>query len=931
MDFKKIANEYRPIPFWSWNEKLDVNETRRQVGLMKEAGIGGYFMHARGGLLTEYMGEEWFDNVTAAVEEGETLGMDSWAYDENGWPSGFGDGKVLELGEDYHIKNLTYIKTENYTGAPEKVLLVRDGYTYYYNVNELYVDLLNPAVTDAFIEVAYEPYRTRYGKRIAGFFTDEPQLLRTVGYPWSIVTRDEFLKTYGYDLVEVIPSLFFEVGDYKKVRFDYWKMTTELFSKNYFKRLYDWCEKWGYKLTGHLVCEDVMDSLIPPNGACMPHYEYFQIPGMDWLGRPLLEIGLTEKQLGSAAAQLGKRQVLSETFALTGHNVSHAELKRIYEWQMVNGVNLLCTHLEGYSNRGIRKRDYPAAIYYQQPWWDDVKIFFDAVSRIGNLLGEGKQTPDTLLIHTLSTAWLLYDGFVENRKAADEMRKVNNALASDMRALERKHILYHLGDEILMERHGRVENGCLIIGEMKYSRVIVPEHAILFENTERLLREFREAGGEITTVEDIPENPITGQNDLTYTMRTYDDFKLHYFVNSTENPVSAVFTRGNLVLDPVSGETSPFAGFYSFAPYESLILIESGAPRASLSAEKEEKLLALSGEWSVEGATLNSITLDRCDYSFDGELIAERGYVLDILPRINAYRRPVKLWQKYRFMIEEMPEGEIYLVTETPEIFDIKVNGKPLTKRDAGDFIDISFRKLPISELLIKGENTVEFESTISQSEKTYKHIDKSWKFETMSNCLSYDIEIEPIYIAGNFGVKVTAPTEELRLDAYRVKELAVKGGHSFAITKAPKSVDIQCIDASGYPEFAGCLTLKKNFNLADTAYRVKLCGRGMNSVGIKVNGEDLGTKMFPPYEISLADALAKAKNKTVEIELTIRNNLRNMQGPHHHKDGEITTVNRNVFYRESCVFNHARGADENCHDIRHYWDDDIVLVHFGF
>ena len=932
MDFKKISNEYRPIPFWSWNEKLDTEETRRQVRLMKEAGIGGYFMHARGGLLTEYMGEEWFDNVTAAVEEGERVGMDSWAYDENGWPSGFGDGKVLECGEDYQIKNLTYIKTENYTGAPERVLLVRDGYTYYYNVNPLYVDLLNPAVTDKFIEVAYEPYRIRYGKRITGFFTDEPQLLRAVGYPWSIITRDEFMRAYGYDLVESVPSLFFEVGDYKKVRFDYWKLTTELFSKNYFKRLYDWCDKWGYKLTGHLVCEDVMDSLVPPNGACMPHYEYFHVPGMDWLGRPLLEISLTEKQLGSAAAQLGKKQVLSETFALTGHNVSHAELKRIFEWQMVNGVNLLCTHLEGYSNRGIRKRDYPAAIYYQQPWWDDVKIFFDTVSRIGNLLGEGEETADTLLIHTLSSSWVLYDGFVENRKAAEKMREVSDALAKDMRTLERKHILYHLGDETLMERHGRVEGKELVIGKMKYSRVIIPEHTVFFENTERLLREFREAGGEITTVEAIRENPITGQNDLTYAMRTYDDFKLHYFVNSTEKSVSAVFNRGDLVLDPVSGETSPFSGFYTFAPYESLVLIESGAYRLLLPNKKEERELSLLGDWDIESQSLNSITLDRCDYSFDGELIAERGYVLDILPRINAYRRPVKLWQKYRFAVEEIPEGEVYLVTETPEIFDIKVNGKPLVKRDMGDFVDISFRKLPISEYLVTGENTIEFESTISQSEKTYKHIDNSWEFETMTNCLSYDIEIEPIYIAGNFGVKITAPTEELCRDAYRVKELQVEGGSSFAITKAPKCVDISRIDTSGYPEFAGTLTLKRSFKLdKDGAYRVKLCGRGMNAVSIKVNGEQLGTKMFPPYYISLTDSLSKSKNGELEIELTIRNNLRNMQGPHHHKDGEITTVNRNVFYRESCVFNHARGADDTCHDILRYWDDGVVLVHFGF
>ena len=78
MDFKNVDKKYRPIPFWSWNEKLDTEETKRQIRIMDEAGIGGYFMHARGGLLTEYMGEEWFDNVKASIEEGDKRGMHSW-------------------------------------------------------------------------------------------------------------------------------------------------------------------------------------------------------------------------------------------------------------------------------------------------------------------------------------------------------------------------------------------------------------------------------------------------------------------------------------------------------------------------------------------------------------------------------------------------------------------------------------------------------------------------------------------------------------------------------------------------------------------------------------------------------------------------------------------------------------------------------------
>ena len=87
MDFKNVPVQYRPIPFWSWNEKLETEQTRAQIGQMDEAGLGGFFMHARGGLQTAYMGQEWFDNVTAAVEKAEETGMRAWAYDENGWPA----------------------------------------------------------------------------------------------------------------------------------------------------------------------------------------------------------------------------------------------------------------------------------------------------------------------------------------------------------------------------------------------------------------------------------------------------------------------------------------------------------------------------------------------------------------------------------------------------------------------------------------------------------------------------------------------------------------------------------------------------------------------------------------------------------------------------------------------------------------------------
>ncbi len=42
---------------------------RRQIREMKSCGIGGFFIHSRDGLETEYLSDKWFECVSAAVDE----------------------------------------------------------------------------------------------------------------------------------------------------------------------------------------------------------------------------------------------------------------------------------------------------------------------------------------------------------------------------------------------------------------------------------------------------------------------------------------------------------------------------------------------------------------------------------------------------------------------------------------------------------------------------------------------------------------------------------------------------------------------------------------------------------------------------------------------------------------------------------------------
>ncbi|MEI8248702.1 MAG: glycosyl hydrolase, partial [Lentisphaerota bacterium] len=466
-ELKNPGLRYRPVPFWSWNDKLEPQELRNQINLMHEAGLGGYFMHARGGLLTEYMGEEWFECVKASIDEGRKHGMHSWAYDENGWPSGFGDGRVNGLGLSYQQKylRLKTVKTAEAARTEHTIAFFRvDGVTTeldgcpdteilhcYYDVNPYYVDTLDAEVTRTFLEKIYQPYQDHLGQNdwqeLSGFFTDEPQVSRN-GIPWSFIMEAEYAEAYGEKLLPLLPQLFHDCGDFRRTRYRFWRLVTLLFMNNFMKQIYDWCEAHGTRITGHHVLEETYGSQITSNGAIMPQYQYYHIPGMDWLGRHIKPV-TAPVQVASVCAQTGKKQVLSETFALCGWNVKFEELKWIYQWQMVHGINLLCQHLESYSLKGIRKRDYPASLFRHQPWWNDYRQFNDYVSRLGVLLCEGEIRTDVLIVHGQSSAWLSFAG--EHNKTMDRYFDSFNQLSE---LLDAAHINYHYGDETMIAMHG---------------------------------------------------------------------------------------------------------------------------------------------------------------------------------------------------------------------------------------------------------------------------------------------------------------------------------------------------------------------------------------------------------------------------------------------------------------------------------------------
>ena len=517
MDIKKddlLVNppkQFRPIPLWSWNARLCKEKTARQIAQMEEAGIGGVVIHARGGLRTGYMGHEWMENIRTAAAACQRRGMAAWCYDENGWPSGSAGGLVSGMGGKYQQKYLRCSNTQPKRGVkPIASILVQGRLCYfYYEINENYVDLLEPKVTEAFLRNVHQQYKRRLGNHIeslAGFFTGEPQLSRS-GYPWSPSLPVEYQKQYGESLLEKLPDLFFHSDTAYRTRIRFWRLVTELFTERYTKQVAGWCHENGLQLAGHLACEETLAGQLTANGACMPQYICFDIPGVDWSGRRTADC-LTVLQAASVAHQLGKRQILSEPFAMCGWNVSFEEQRWIAEWQMVRGVTLLCQHLMPYGLAGIRKRDNPAALFVQQPWWKEYRHFNDFVSRVGMLLTRGNAHFSVLLLHPQQSAWALYDG---SEASGAKIGRFDKALLSIIQMLEHAQIPFHLGDDQMLSRHASVEGSRLCVGAQRYRAVIIPPCLSLDARVAALLAQFAQNGGSILCAEaEVPKAQVEG-------------------------------------------------------------------------------------------------------------------------------------------------------------------------------------------------------------------------------------------------------------------------------------------------------------------------------------------------------------------------------------------------------------------------------------
>jgi len=554
--FKNPTCEYRGTPFWAWNCKLNKKLVETQIEYLKEMGFGGFHMHSRTGMATEYLGKEFMELVKTCIKKAEKENMLAWLYDEDRWPSGSAGGLVTK--DPKHRARKLVVTPDEKAEAVPKEAAIQSGSTYFvacydillnengelasyqkikpdaeatgekwyaycmtndpnpwYN-NQTYVNTLDKAAMDKFIEITYESYKNAIGDRFGGIvpaiFTDEPQFEKKkalnfaqdktdVIFPWTNDLADTYMEACGLDLLEVLPEMIWELPDNQisKARYLYHDHIAERFARAFADNCGKWCGENHLMLTGHMMEEPTLESQSAMLGDAMRSYRSFQLPGIDMLC-DWVEL-TTAKQAQSASRQYGREGVLSELYGVTDWNFDFRGHKFQGDWQAALGVTVRVPHLSWVSMAGEAKRDYPASINYQSPWYKEYPYVEDHFARLNTALTRGTPVVKVGVIHPVESYWL-HMGPWENTNTIREQ------LDHNFKNITEWLLLGQIDFDFICESTfpGLCSSGSnpLKVGKMEYSTIVVPGCETLRQSTLDRLEQFRDNGGKLIFLGECP-------------------------------------------------------------------------------------------------------------------------------------------------------------------------------------------------------------------------------------------------------------------------------------------------------------------------------------------------------------------------------------------------------------------------------------------
>ena len=357
---------------------------------------------------------------------------------------------------------------------------------------ETFVDPLNPAAVRQFIECTHERYKKyvgdEFGKTIKGFFSDEVTAFPP-GRPWSSLLPDRWPA--DRDIYSDLPALTEDIGpETARIRYIYHNLVTEMFIDSYDKQIYEWCSANGLLYIGE---KPILRS---------KELAYVSVPGID-TGH--LKVGAKADPLpagyrsngkvaSSGAHFYHKPAALCEAFHSIGWGMTLQDMKWIFDWLAVTGIDWFVQHAFYYSAEALHKHDAPPSSFYQMPWWHEQKTLSQYADQLSHLWDGMKRRVHVLLMDPAPAGWVL---------DREGQKKAGASLQAVQHSLMRSGCDYYFIDPELFAE-AEVRDGLLYVNGEPYACVVLPDMCLIEDNAFRTLRKFVEAGGTVVVAGGLP-------------------------------------------------------------------------------------------------------------------------------------------------------------------------------------------------------------------------------------------------------------------------------------------------------------------------------------------------------------------------------------------------------------------------------------------
>lgn len=954
-EFKNPSSSFRGAPFWAWNCKLNKETLIKQIDYFRDMGMGGFTIHSRTGMETPYLGKEYMELVKACVEKAKALDMKAYLYDEDRWPSGFGGGEVTKdisyrsrylvftpiRSEDRKTVDICYDNTAYPYVTGEGKLIARyditlkDGYlTDYHRLNDgedgkniwyaylevspesplynnqTYVNVLDKKAIERFIETTHEKYYEAMGDEFGGtipsIFTDEPHFIRKtnlvhaydksdVFIPYTDDFEASFQDQYQDSFLDHLPEVCWELPD-KRVsvtRYRYHDHLTERFTCAFSDTLGNWCKKHNIQLTGHMKEEVSLESQTHFLGEAMRLYRGFQVPGIDILCN--IREYSTAKQAQSAAHQMGANEVTSELYGVTNWDFDFRGHKLQGDWQAALGVTHRTHHLSWVTMAGGAKRDYPASIFYQSPWYLKYNELESYFARINTALRSGKPKVKVGVIHPIESYWL-YCGTEE--QTAIIRSKLQQQFEQIIDWLLFGLIDFDFISESLMTTLPQKHSGKgFQVGDMCYDVIIVPGCKTLRNTTMERLNAFVEASGEVIFMGDIPTyvdaipsgEPMSlaacstcidfDYGKLMESLKSYRVIDIHtqkglrsdrYLYQMREDGENLVVFIANgkvpsnsdvpkpevynatiygiyqiTIMDPMSGETFPYPVSYSngttvltykLYEHDSLLLYLSKPTDKKIEFAKnnsDQLVQILNKVSSYTTSEPNVLMLDQAEYSIDQEAFQPMEEVLRI---DNILRIQLNYPQKMDALVQPWIKSEVESICHTLTLrytfhSDISIEKAKLAM-EYPEIAAITLNDVPV-DIVIDGYFVDECIKTFSLP-TIYQGINEL----AITIPYSKDTNLEWCYILGDFGVQVY-------------------GNRSRIVHKA-REIGFSDLTSQTFPFFGGNMTYCCDVDVDEGDYVLEVTKFRSPLISVKADGTEAGSILISPYRINLGHLCGK-------------------------------------------------------------------------